>query len=261
MKQEIKKVSIITPVYGDNTVEFSKTFESLIKQNNKDFEWIVVQDGELNSSLVNGDSKIPQLKLVGLNKNYGPSVARNVGFQVSVGDIIAYLDIGDEISENRIEHLIGMYKKFDIHILVEGYNIVDKGRMIFYNPLALQQSLEESGRSLQTEIANQNIAIPLGLSHIRLPFVLAGGFQPGITCGEDGILLRRMIKFTPTEKVMFSDHNAGTYYVNPVGQSRTQRRYDMGGFSFDSKDELGSHGQYLDEFWFKNYNSNPYYER
>lgn len=247
------RVSIITPVYNATDEMFEKSYESVIGQTslNKNFEWIIVDDGS-NPDIYS------RIRDITLDQNYGAAVARNIGFQISSGDIITYLDMGDELASDRVENLIKTFDENKCELLFSGYEIVEvNGQHYNFNPFSWIGNTMSAYDYLRL-LQKQNISIPLGTAHTRKPFVECGGFQRGIVCGEDGILWRRMVDKLLSTHVLISDDMAGTYYVNPDGQSRTQRRPDMGGFAFDGN--LHDNGKYLDKDWFETYSSEGYYD-
>lgn len=240
------KISIIT---ATNRPISPKTVKSIINQTNKNFEWVVVVDGRYEGSYLYDE--YPETKGVMLWNNYGPSVARNVGFQISSGDIITYLDSDDELEPTRVKHLTSIFDKYPIDLLFSGYKLFDGATYKRLNHFDYNKSSDffEYIKIIQ----KQNISIPMGVAHTRKPFVEVGGFQRGIVCGEDGILWRRMVDRIEPRRIMFDDSIAGTYFINTKGQSRTQRRFEEGGFAFDGS--RNDNGKYLDDDWFKTYNS------
>lgn len=247
------KVSIITPVYNTTQFLIDKTTRSIDEQTSKDFEWIIVDDGST--------SVLPIDSIIRLGRNFGPSVARNVGFQISSGQIITYLDMGDYLSADRVRNLIHTFGRYDIEIMFSAYGILDRGRqdvlMNHFDYIGKHPKFPTAVEYLKI-LQYQNISIPMGVAHLRKPFVEVGGFQRGIVCGEDGILWRRMCDRIPPTKILFSDDYAGDYNINHSGQSRTQRRFEMGGFAFDGR--KNDNGKYLDEGWFRTYASEEWYE-
>jgi glycosyltransferase involved in cell wall biosynthesis len=244
-------VSIISPSYNNTDKDFQISQESIEAQTSKDFEWIIVDDGSTNPS---------HYISVALGHNYGPSVARNVGFQLSKGDIITYLDMGDELSPYRVQSIIQQFQTYDIDILFSAYYINQYNVSYSMNHLEIigsRPSIPDAHEYLKV-LQRANIAIPLGVAHKRYPFIKTGGFQPGIVCGEDGVLWRRMCDLVPGHRIMFSDEIAGTYFVSQTGQSRTQRRFEMGGFAIDGS--LNDNGRYLDDSWYSKFTSEDWYE-
>jgi glycosyltransferase involved in cell wall biosynthesis len=249
------KVSIITALRG---VIFPRTMKSIVNQTNKNFEWVVVTDGLNTSGFSAYYDEVPSMKTVTLWDNYGPSVARNVGFQISDGDIITYLDSDDELSEGRVAQILDIWEKYSVDLLFSGYYIVEEEKSFLLNHFNYFDNKEKVGGFKDASeylklLQKQNISIPMGVAHSRKAFVEAGGFQRGIVCGEDGILWRRMIDNLEPSRIMFSDYVAGKYHVNQSGQSRKQPRFEMGGFAFDGS--KNDNGKYLDEEWFKTYSS------
>lgn len=246
------RVSIITSAYNITDLQYGTTVQSLNNQTSTDYEWIVVDDGS--------DSSFQYWSDVRLERNFGPSVARNAGFQVSGGDIITYVDMGDELAPDRVESLIHLFDQYDIDLLFSAYDIVEGGEVFRFDHMNfIGRSSRYPDASEYSKLWNyQNLSIPLGVAHTRRPFVLAGGFQRGIVCGEDGVLWRRMHHILPGNKIMYSDVFAGTYVVSQNGQSRTQRRFEMGAFAIDGS--LRDNGRYLDEDWYNKFTSEGYYE-
>lgn len=247
-------VSIITPFYNPSHEKVIRSRNSINIQTCKDFEWIQVDDGSDDGGSYEYDIR--------LDRNYGPSVARNVGFQISSGDIITYLDMGDELNPHRVENLIDLFNKHNIEVLFSAYYIMypphdTREKVDHFDVMGVNPHYPTAFEYIQL-LKRYNISIPLGVAHTRKPFVLAGGFQRGIVCGEDGILWRRMIDHIGPNRAMFSDDIAGTYIVSSNGQSRTQRRFEMGGFAFDGS--RNDNGKYLDEYWFSEYNSKGLYD-
>lgn len=90
-------VSIITPSY--NSEQFiSKTIDSVLSQTYSNWELIIIDDkspdhsNDIIHEYVCKDSRI---KLVELEENRGPAVARNAGIKLAKGKYIAFLDADD----------------------------------------------------------------------------------------------------------------------------------------------------------------------
>lgn len=249
------RVSVLTPFYNITQEQWQISANSINNQTNRDFEWVLVNDGSDDPNRFHPDCDVL------LERNYGPGVARNVAFQISSGDIITYLDMGDVLYPNRVENLIKLFDTYKVQLIFSAYDI-DSGQgepYIFdhFNWIGKHPKYPTAFEYAQL-LEKQNISVPLGVAHKRKPFVEAGGFQRGIVCGEDGILWRRMIEKIPVNQCMFSDDRAGRYFISENGQSRTQRRFEMGGFAFDGNKK--DNGKYLDKEWFENYLSKEYYD-
>jgi len=263
-------ISIITPVWTENPnskdfiEDLAITTNSVYGQTSDNYEWIVVFDGldvdYFRDRILMSEFEwsLKHVKLARLGFNYGPSVARNVAFQLSHGDIITYVDCGDELLDTRVEKLVDYYesnpnKKF----IMSEYALVDRKKDL----KGLVGNARLAVKDLRRVLEKGNVSTPIGIAHTRDIFIIQGGFQPGIVCGEDGILWRRMFQDLKDDEVGYLSGLAGTSYVKDESQSTTQRRFSMGSFAFDGDNFKGSHAQYIDNNWFTKFHSKDFYER
>lgn len=103
------KVSVVIPVY--NAEKFLvRCLDSIIRQNFKDIEIILVNDGSNDNSLriCNEYSKKDKRIIVIDKINEGPSIARNKGVLNAKGEYIMFVDSDDWIESNMIAN---MHKK------------------------------------------------------------------------------------------------------------------------------------------------------
>ncbi len=116
-------VSIITPVYNGE-VYVDQTSASILGQTFKDYEWIIIDDCSKDNTrdklktLAEKDSRI---KLIFLEKNSGPIVARNKGLDAAKGDFIAFIDIDDHWLPQKLEKQLKFMKCNDIALSYTGY--------------------------------------------------------------------------------------------------------------------------------------------
>ncbi|MGV3026914.1 bifunctional glycosyltransferase/CDP-glycerol:glycerophosphate glycerophosphotransferase [Clostridium thermobutyricum] len=111
------KISIIIPVY--NVEEYLKeTFESLINQDMKDFEVILIDDGSTDRSfdiLKEYSNKYEYIKVYKQN-NSGPSKARNKGLSLAKGEYIIFMDSDDILPFDSLSYRYNLAKKLDLDI-------------------------------------------------------------------------------------------------------------------------------------------------
>ena len=104
------KVSIIMSVY--NGSEFlSRAIESILEQTEKDFEFIIINDGSTESvhEIINSFSD-PRIRSYRDIKNRGLTVRLNEGLDLAKGDFIVRMD-GDDISlPQRIERQLTKFE-------------------------------------------------------------------------------------------------------------------------------------------------------
>ena len=110
-------ISIIVPVY--NCAPFlDRLFTSLQRQNYKDIEIIVIDDGSSDNSwdIINIWKQKDKRILAYRQENQGVSAARNLGIEKSRGKYIAFMDSDDYVDGDYYEklHLNAVQTKSDI---------------------------------------------------------------------------------------------------------------------------------------------------
>ncbi|MCR5025929.1 MAG: glycosyltransferase family 2 protein [Methanobrevibacter sp.] len=120
------KVSVIVPVYNEERY-ISSTLDSIINQNFKDFELIVVDDGSTDNTLNIVNDKLSDSKInhkIIHQENKGVSSARNRGIDESSGDYIVFIDADDYILTDHLSQLYNPGYDFSLIQLVkkEGEN-------------------------------------------------------------------------------------------------------------------------------------------
>lgn len=112
------KISIIIPAYNvENYI--GKTIDSIIKQDFKDIEIIVINDGSIDNTkkvvekFLQYDNRI---KLIDID-NSGVSNARNIGLANSNGKYVMFIDSDDWIAENALSKLWRFSEELDLDIV------------------------------------------------------------------------------------------------------------------------------------------------
>lgn len=120
-------LSVVIPMY--NVEEYiGKCLDSVLSQDFKDFEIIVVDDGSTdnsNSIVREYGKKNGNLKLLE-KKNGGQATARNLGLQYSIGKYVYFLDSDDYISENLFSNIINIMEQNDNDLAVFDINVLSQ---------------------------------------------------------------------------------------------------------------------------------------
>lgn len=122
------KVSIITPAYNVEH-RISETIESVLSQSYTEWEMIIIDDvsNDDTVSIVNDYIKKDQrIKLVKLEKNSGPAVARNTGIELAEGKYIAFLDSDDIWLPEKLEKQIQFMKDSNVLLCYSSYLTIDE---------------------------------------------------------------------------------------------------------------------------------------
>jgi glycosyltransferase involved in cell wall biosynthesis len=126
-------VSIITPAY--NSEQFiSQTIESVLCQTYTNWEMIIVDDRSTDNSVqivekyIQNDSRI---KLIKLEKNSGPAIARNKAIEEAKGRYIAFLDADDHWLPEKLDRQIIFMHKNSLSFTYSSYHLIDENSQIF----------------------------------------------------------------------------------------------------------------------------------
>lgn len=106
-------LSILTPTY--NRVKLlSRLYESLLRQKNKDFEWIVVDDGSTDATeeFMREVVHCPEFKVVYKYKeNGGKHRALNDGVEYADSKLTMYVDSDDWLPDHATDTIISFYQE------------------------------------------------------------------------------------------------------------------------------------------------------
>ena len=120
------KISVIMPVY--NSEEYLEwAAESVLKQNLKEIELIMVDDGSKDKSGQICDilkAKDDRVKVIH-QKNQGISAARNNGMKAAQGEYIAFIDNDDAYVEGFLDKIYEYARENDANILKYGYRVIE----------------------------------------------------------------------------------------------------------------------------------------
>lgn len=121
-----KQVSVIIPVY--NVEKFIlKTVESVIDQDYKDIEIILVDDGSSdNSARIIDELAKRDNRIICIHKeNGGVSSARNAGLKIATGEYVTFIDGDDWVEPNYVSYLLNIVEKNKCEIGMNKNNYSD----------------------------------------------------------------------------------------------------------------------------------------
>ena len=113
-------ISILIPCYKTNKIYFRKTLDSILYQNYKNIQLVVIEDGIINDNLnllKDYKDKI-NIKYVNLKNNLGVSGALSIGLNLCDGKYIARMDSDDIMIDNRIILQYFMYQYYEKNIQI-----------------------------------------------------------------------------------------------------------------------------------------------
>lgn len=107
-------ITVLTPTYNRGYI-IDKAYKSLLKQKNKDFEWLVIDDGSTDNTEEIIDKFIKQNKInikYYKKKNGGKHTAVNYGVKKAKGEYTIILDSDDMLTSDAIEKIKEYWNKY-----------------------------------------------------------------------------------------------------------------------------------------------------
>ncbi len=121
-KKGIKLISVIVPCYHQEKTVVSnlKKVEENLKAINDDYEIIAVVDGIKEDKTYQNAKKLasPKIKVVGYESNSGKGYALRYGMARSKGDLIAFIDAGQDLNPIGLKMLLAHFEWYQADIVV-----------------------------------------------------------------------------------------------------------------------------------------------
>lgn len=167
-------ITVFTPSYNRKK-ELKNLYESLLRQNYNDFEWLIVDDGSSDNTKEYIDLLLKENKIkinYVYKENGGKQSAYNKGLDCANGDIFLCIDSDDILKDNILKTINDDFKKIKKNkkiggvIYVQSY-INDKDKIIgssfeednaIYNYFDIYHKLNVTGDKLivlKTEVAKE----------------------------------------------------------------------------------------------------------
>ena len=135
------KISVILPVHNRADV-LPRAIGSVLEQELKDFELIVIDDGSTDASAEVAKSfDDERIRLIRLERNRGGNVARNQGIRAALAPLIAFLDSDDRYLRNKLARVAAEFERRSrLDLLVDSFVKVQpprspKAEVIRRNPV------------------------------------------------------------------------------------------------------------------------------
>lgn len=109
----INKITIFTPTYN-REYTLKNLYKSLLKQKNKNFEWLIVDDGSKDNTKKLIEKFISENKInirYYYQKNSGKHIAINNGVNKAKGNLFIIVDSDDYLTDNALEVIDDYFKK------------------------------------------------------------------------------------------------------------------------------------------------------
>ena len=163
-------VSIIIPVF--NRLHCCKDALRILKaQTLKNIEFIIVDDGSTDGGyeyLVKNTRADKRFKIKKLEKNSGPSVARNIALGCATGDFVGFFDVDDSVPKDYFEKLYKAACDNNADIVFATYNNLKHVKTGLFQKLSDKIAGLRNGSACdklfkRDLIADNNISFPDGM--------------------------------------------------------------------------------------------------
>lgn len=235
----MEKVSIIIPVYNGEHF-LNKCVDSVLNQNYKNIEMILVDDGSTDRSGVICDEyekEYPDIKVIH-KKNGGQTSARKAGVQLASSEWVTFLDCDDWIEKDYIEKMINTIKISQDTDIVISERYIDSGTDVYVHRNGLAEGYYSKNQVMSKILpcfiwdkwtrkdllihSLCNILIHKSLADMALRDV-----DERLRLNEDGVALATAIKYARGIYVM---SYAGYHYImrdTSVTHNLSEREMEM----------------------------------
>jgi glycosyltransferase involved in cell wall biosynthesis len=206
-------VSIIIPSYNRAHL-IGKTIESVLNQNLREFELIIVDDGSTDATaeVVRSYGRLIQYLF---QENQGRSGARNAGFEASRGSYICFLDSDDLLLSGMLEQEARLLESNPaLGFVYCDYEFIDESGRGLPKPENFRRHPLRKGMIFR-DLMYFDFIPPSTVLSRRECIEQAGGFDPAMEPAEDLDWLLRMSRryatdFIPAPLCQFRKHEGNT---------------------------------------------------
>lgn len=220
-------ISIIIPIYNAED-HLRKCIQSIIDQEYKNLEIILVNDGSTDSSKVicdefrNIDSRIKVIH----KENEGTSKTRQTGIEIAKGEYITFVDSDDYIHQEMYQRLIKEIQDKQADIIECGFNLVsEEGSTIKAHKL--NEQVVEGNYECALFFARKKNVTNYLWNKLFKASLFYDIHYPSLSLGEDVYIITQL--FGNAERVITTD---GVYYNyvmtrdSLVRQPFTKKKFD-----------------------------------
>lgn len=111
MENPVRLISIVIPLYNKE-LYIQRTLDSVLSQTHTNFECIVVDSSNDNSTEIVKKYSDPRICHILSKPRSSHSNARNLGIKMAKSDLIAFLDADDEWAPDHLEALSSLHQKY-----------------------------------------------------------------------------------------------------------------------------------------------------
>ncbi len=242
------KYSVIVPIYNREK-SIKKCIDSILRQSEKDFELILVDDGSTDNSLnICKDFEKTDNRIIVIHKeNGGVSSARNAGIDVARGKYVVFVDSDDYVDNNYLD----VFDKSNADFKISGVIRVNEKRKLSIKNKIAKNSNEEIIEFLQGIYSSQPVGKCFNNSLIKKYNIK---FNESFDYGEDSLFCAEYIKHSETIEYI----NEYTYLICDIDPNSLGKIKDKDFYVIFTSVQNCIYNYYKDNFSVQKYLINKY---
>lgn len=187
----------------------AETINSILAQTHSHVEIILIDDASTDGTAAVVE-RMPQVRLIKLTQNGGPSRARNIGAAAASGEYLAFFDADDLMTPQRLETQVAFLQSHPTSpaVLMDYRNFSEEGNAVhshFDSCISLRKAIAQASAGeilLSTDasrnlLLGENFSITGSILFRSKAFAELGGFDESLKVGEDFELVYRACALGP----------------------------------------------------------------
>ena len=203
-------ISIVIPIY--NVEQYLENcINSVLKQTYSNIEIILVDDGSPDNCGKICDlykKKDCRIKVVH-KQNGGLSDARNCGILNSTGKYVTFIDSDDDITQDYIEYLYNLIKKYKTKMSICSFNTVTSNKII-NNGKKYSEELLNTEECLDRLLCSKGFNVSACAKMYDLSLFDNISFPKGKICEDNGTTYKLIIK---CDNIAYGNKSKYNYYM------------------------------------------------
>ncbi|MFB3918323.1 MAG: glycosyltransferase family 2 protein [Terriglobales bacterium] len=178
------RFSVVIPLYN-KAAEVERAIRSVLRQSERDFELIVVNDGSTDGSAYVVESIHDGRLRIVHQSNAGVSAARNRGIAEATGEVVAFLDADDEWMPHFLSLVSELERQFPEAGAVATCFLIDKGPGLVHRARVTGVPEHPWRGLLHDYFGTRNTLWSSCVAIRKTVFETTGLFRNGLRMGED----------------------------------------------------------------------------
>lgn len=215
------KLSIIVPAHNCEKY-IQKTIKSILSQNYKKFELIIINDGSTDKTS-DKIKKIKDQRITLINtKNQGVAQTRNIGINASHGEYIIFIDADDYLEPNMLNKFINIADKYKPDLTICGfYSETNKKNKDKFQSEEKYYSNKQQIKEDLVKLYNHDLLYNVWNKMYKKEIITKNNIKfPNINFGEDNYFNQEYLKNT---KTLYNINDCLYHYVRENNNSITTK--------------------------------------